>query len=115
MAPGLRIEGLVEKAHLILFHLDEPSNVVFHHGSESWAVHGSADQTSLKLARQIKLVVLPQYTACKEAEKLAGRLINSTTLRDGDAVGEAPRQLLQGADEALVRALRALLGEWGLG
>jgi hypothetical protein len=111
VTPSLRIEGLIEMTHLVLLHLNQPSNVILHDRSEARTIHSRVDQPALELSRQIYLVILPADTTRKQAEQLAGSLVHSSTLRNGDAVREAPRQLLQGADKALIRALGALLGE----
>lgn len=65
----------------------------------------------MELSVKIEGIVTLVDSSAKEPNKLTGGLEQRSPLGDGDAVCEGPRELLEGADEALVRALGALLGE----
>lgn len=86
-------------------------NVILHDDSETGAVHSRIDEATLQLEVEVDRVGSSVHAAEKQADKVAGRLEDGTSLRDGDAVRKGPRELLQGADEALIRALRTVLGK----
>lgn len=113
--PRARILRLVVHAHICLTHLDKERNVVLLKNSEALAFHDRGNNTSEKLVVEIDRVVVSGNGSNEETDQLEAGLVHGTTLGNGDEVRGEPGELAKSADEALVRALGALLGERGLG
>lgn len=115
MNPGAGILRLVVHAHFCLTHLDQERNVVLLKSGKPLAFHGRGNNTSEKLVVEVDRVIISGNGPRKQTDQLEAGLVHGTTLSDGDEVGGEPGKLAESADEALVGALGALLGERGLG
>lgn len=113
--PRAGILRLVVQAHLCLAHLDQERNVVLLKNGEPLAFHDRGNNTSEKLMVEVDWVIVSRNGSEKQTDQLEAGLVHGTTLRDGDEVSGEPGELAKSADEALVGALGALLGERGLG
>lgn len=114
VAPAAREAWLVERALVHVGQACYASNVVLHQWCKAGTLHGSIDQSTLKLVVEVDGIILLLDTSCKEPKKLTGCLESCTPLADGNPISGIPGKLLQSADQTLVRSLRAILGEWRL-
>lgn len=85
-------------------------NIVLLADSETGAAHGGIDQAAIELRVEVHRVLVGLDGRVEQAKKLASSGEESTTLRNSDVLRLVPGQLLDGANEALVGALGALLG-----
>lgn len=92
-------------------HAGDTSDIILHADCESRAVHGRSSQTTVELRVEVHGVLVVLDGLVQQTEKLTGGAEQGTTLRDGDMLRFVPREFLDRADEALVRALGAFLGK----
>lgn len=111
VTPAAGKARLVELALLHFGHACYASNVVLHQWREAGALHGSIDQSRKELIVQVDWVILLLDASREQPQQLTGCCEGCTSLADSDAIGGIPRELLQCADQALVRPLGAVSGE----
>lgn len=92
-------------------HIGDPSDAVLHTRREARAKHGRLDKAPEKEWSQVRGVFLEKNAASELANKRSRSLVDCLSFFDRHAVGEEPRKLLDGADQAFIWALRAVPGE----
>lgn len=108
MAPAVR-----ETRQLIVFliqrlHVGDPSDAVLHAWREAGAEHGCLNKAPEQEGSQVRGIFLEKNTSSKLANKRNGSLVDGLPFFDRDAISQEPRKLLDSADQALIRALRAI-------
>lgn len=97
-----------------MIHVEEVRNAVLHEGCEPGALHGSGTQATTQLHIEVDWVVAMTHGAHQQTSELASGVEEGLALGNGNLVAKRPGEFLKSADQTLVGALRALLGEGGL-
>ncbi|KAH7358622.1 hypothetical protein B0T11DRAFT_284839 [Plectosphaerella cucumerina] len=111
VAPRSRKARKAVRQSLLAIHVEEIDEVVLLGHGETGAQHDCASEAAQQLRIEVHRIRLVDDGILQTHDQLEGALEDGVTLADGDALGAAPGHLLQGGDEALVRALGAFLGE----
>lgn len=109
VAPALGKARLAKGTLLHLAHVDNEGNIVLLGNREALAAHRRSDDSLTQTMSKVDLVTLVANVAHEDAEEIAGGLVHGMTLLNSDVALHLPRELGQGANEALERTLRALL------
>ena len=110
MAPRIRVAWLAIEALLRLGDIEQPGEIILHQGSKSGTGQGCVDKTSLELHVQVDVVATAIHLFEQDLEQSLGGNVHGMALTDSDAVGRIPWELLERANQALIRTLRAVLG-----
>ena len=99
------------EALIALAQITQPADTVFHYGRETWTGHGGRNNAAIQLACQVNRIIFLVDASGQQLQQVARRLENGVTLLDSDVASHVPWKLCQGANQALVRSLRAISRE----
>lgn len=108
VAPGRGEARKVVGARIDVLHLEDEGNVVLLGRGEARAAHGRGLETSHQLSVQVDGVLVVLDGVSQTQDERDGGLVDRMAVLDGDALGAAPRHLLEGGDDAVIRPLGAV-------
>lgn len=111
MAPTVREARELVILHIQRLHISHPGNAVLHTRCKGRTEHGRRNKAAEEERCQVVSVLLEKNVSSKLANKRKRSLIDGLSFFDRDAVRAKPGELLDGADQALVGALRAVSRE----